>query len=437
MVYRYRSFWLVLLGLILADGGWAQAPSDYWNLLPNSPERGRHDDVFFTSDTTGWLVNLSGEIYHTDDGGATWTLQASLGVGFRSVGFANEQMGWVGSLTEGRVLFETRDGGATWTDITHRLGGTVPSGICGLWVVNEQVVYGVGRYSGPPYVIKSTDGGLTWTVRNLTGQIETIVDVFFFDAQRGVIVGGNNSNLEQAQSVVLMTDDGGTTWHQQHLGQATGEWGWKISFPTPMTGYVSVERTRLGARLLKTTNGGATWQELLIENSAPLQGTGFATENLGWVSGRGMTWQTDDGGATWQQIELDGRMNRFRLFGDSLGYAAGSRVYKFNPSMATASEEQPMVPQPFRLQQNYPNPFRGSTTLSYVLSDATDVSLAVYDVLGRHVATLVDEQQPPDIYRVDWDGTTHAGEAVTPGVYIYRLHAGGRTQTGTMVLLRN
>jgi recombination protein RecR len=73
--------------------------------------------------------------------------------------------------------------------------------------------------------------------------------------------------------------------------------------------------------------------------------------------------------------------------------------------MPTALDEEPMVPQTFRLEQNYPNPFSGSTTLSYVLSEATDVSLAVYDVLGR-------QQQPLDIYRVDWDGTTDAGVVV-------------------------
>jgi hypothetical protein len=57
-------------------------------------------------------------------------------------------------------LFETRDGGATWANISNRIVGPDPAGICGLWVVNERLVYDVGRWNGPPMFIKSADGGM-------------------------------------------------------------------------------------------------------------------------------------------------------------------------------------------------------------------------------------------------------------------------------------
>lgn len=442
MTYLSRPLVFALLILFVVEAGQAQVVSEYWEPLPNSPHRinqfSRHDDIFFISATTGWIVNLSGEIFHTVDGGATWVQQADLSVPLRSVGFASEQVGWAGTLDGEAVLFETRDGGATWTDITDQLGNLVPEGICGLWVVNEQVVYGVGQFNGPPRLIKTTDGGVTWSGQDLSSQIGTLVDVYFFDEQRGVIVGGSNPELREGNVVVLMTEDGGATWQVRHQGQSTdGEWGWKIAFPTPTTGYVSVESFEPGGRLLKTTDGGQTWHPLFIAESTPLQGIGFGTATLGWVSGRGQTWQTEDGGATWQQIELDGRINRFRLFGDSLGYAVGNHVSRFSPTMPTALEEQPPMPHAFRLEQNHPNPFSGVTTVSYVLSRAAEVSLVVYDVLGRRITTLVEEQQQPDIHRIDWDGTTEANVPVASGVYIYLLRVGEHMQSGTMLLVRN
>lgn len=104
-------------------------------------------------------------------------------VQFRSVAFANENVGWAGSLTEDYVLYETRDGGQTWQDITNRIMGADIPGICGLWVASENIIYGVGRYSSPARLIKSTDGGQTWFARDMSSQAEVLVDVFFFDEQ--------------------------------------------------------------------------------------------------------------------------------------------------------------------------------------------------------------------------------------------------------------
>src|SRR5690606_38992023 len=146
------------------------------------------------------------------------------------------------------------------------------------------------------------------------------------DENEGLAVGGTNANLSATsnRAVVLRTTDGGETWVRQFVSTGFGsEWGWKITFPTRQVGYVSVEyRTaRSSGKVLKTIDGGLTWAEVEIPAGDPyrgLQGVGFLTEDLGWASGRGEASLTVDGGEHWQPFSsLDGRVNRFRFFGDS------------------------------------------------------------------------------------------------------------------------
>ena len=77
------------------------------------------------------------------------------------------------------------------------------------------------------------------------------------------------------------------------------------------------------------------------------------------------------------------------------------------------------VPKEYRLEQNYPNPFNPTTKIRYELPRHTIVSLTVYDVLGREVAVLVDEEKQAGRYVVDWQPTN-----ISSGVYLYRLQAG-------------
>jgi len=89
------------------------------------------------------------------------------------------------------------------------------------------------------------------------------------------------------------------------------------------------------------------------------------------------------------------------------------------------------VPSTFGLDQNYPNPFNPATVIGYQLPSASHVRLEVYDVLGRSVATLVDENQAPGSYRVPFDG-----HALATGMYIYRLQAGTASIVKKMLLIK-
>ena len=97
------------------------------------------------------------------------------------------------------------------------------------------------------------------------------------------------------------------------------------------------------------------------------------------------------------------------------------------------------APEQYILSQNYPNPFNPKTVINYQLPapsgvEGTVVSavrVAVYDILGREVAVLVNENKPAGAYQVIFDGS-----ALPSGVYFYRIQAGGFEQTRKLVLLK-
>ncbi len=93
--------------------------------------------------------------------------------------------------------------------------------------------------------------------------------------------------------------------------------------------------------------------------------------------------------------------------------------------------------EPFFLSQNYPNPFNQTTTIEFQIPATTFVSLKIYDISGREIATLVNEQKPAGIYKVQWDGKNSAGETVSSGMYFYQVKAGNSfMETRKMILLR-
>ena len=94
-----------------------------------------------------------------------------------------------------------------------------------------------------------------------------------------------------------------------------------------------------------------------------------------------------------------------------------------------------VVPERFTLGQNYPNPFNPSTIIPYQLAASSAVRLEVFNLLGQHLATLVDGERAAGFHTATWQATDGAGRAVGAGVYIYRMTVGVESQTGRMVLI--
>lgn len=94
-------------------------------------------------------------------------------------------------------------------------------------------------------------------------------------------------------------------------------------------------------------------------------------------------------------------------------------------------DEHPNVITEYRLEQNYPNPFNPSTTIQYSLAQRGDVTVVIYDVLGKQVAKLVNETQGPGEHQVKWDASK-----LSSGIYFYSIQSGQFNQTKKMILMK-
>jgi hypothetical protein len=116
--------------------------------------------------------------------------------------------------------------------------------------------------------------------------------------------------------------------------------------------------------------------------------------------------------------------------------SAWSSTWRFTTDIGTRVQEREAIPREFSLCQNHPNPFNPSTMIKYDLSQQVEVKLMIFNMLGRHVRTLVEQTQPAGRYTVTWDGRNEQGLPVSSGTFLYQLRAGNFVQTRRMALVR-
>lgn len=94
------------------------------------------------------------------------------------------------------------------------------------------------------------------------------------------------------------------------------------------------------------------------------------------------------------------------------------------------------IPQGFSLSQNHPNPFNPTTTIHHILPEESDVTISIYNLLGKKISQLTSETQNIGSHTIQWNGTDQQGNPVPAGIYFYQLQAGDFVQTKKMVLMK-
>lgn len=328
-----------------------------WQKLPSEPYKGKQDDISFVSRNVGWYGNGQGKLYRTANGGDAWTkVWEQPGTFIRALGFVDERNGYLGNVgteyypnvTDTRPLYRTRDGGATWAAV-EAPGIEIVKGICGIDIVRERrifqgemreavVIHAAGRVGGPATMLRSVDGGVTWKVIDLKPHAGMILDVKFFDARNGLVCAATPDDLEKANALILRTADGGETWVRVYQSARPFENCWKMSFPSRNVGYATVQNYQEGTTarvVVKTTDGGATWQELPLVSDAKVRefGVGFVTEERGWVGTTTGGFETRDGGRSWAPVAMGAAVNKIRVLKDGArfrAFAIGVEVHRLD-----------------------------------------------------------------------------------------------------------
>lgn len=343
------------------------------------------------------------QVMYSTNGGADWQLgnySASDDQDLNSISMVNGTTGYVAG-DEG-VIAKTTDGGATWNPTTGTTGLTTELNKAVFVNVNTGYVFGT---SGQGH--KTTDGGGTWNTLTTGMGTSAIYGAGFIDANTGWVVG--------ASGKIFKTTDGGTTFTQQ-----TSNYGSTLnamSMVNASTGYT----VGLSGTVRKTTDGGTTWDTTNVPFTSSLYGIHFINANTGTVVGAGgAVYRTTDGGATWEFDNTGGST----LYGISMSNphacfinGLNGNVFKYDNPPSGNGTFTNNVPEKYFLDQNYPNPFNPSTTIKFGLPREGSVSLRIYDMAGREVANIFNNQRinaGQVSYKFD-------GSSLASGVYFYSL----------------
>ncbi|MCE9523263.1 MAG: hypothetical protein K8S25_12630 [Alphaproteobacteria bacterium] len=355
-----RKFFAAAAGLTLGAlsrrSSAATAPAP-WRQLPTDAYTGKQDDICFVTKDIGWYGNGAGKLYRTANGGESWNkIWEQPGTFIRALGFIDERNGFLGNVgtdyypkvTDTHPLYRTRDGGASWTKV-EAPGIDIVKGICGIDILQQQrifqgelrpatVIHAAGRVGGPATMLRSVDGGETWSVVDLRPHAGMILDVKFFDAQNGLVCAATSDDVEKASALILRTADGGATWNRAYQSARPFENCWKMSFPSRQVGYATVQNYQEGATarvVAKTVDGGITWRELPLVNDAQVRefGVGFLNERYGWVGTTTSGFETRDGGESWSPVDMGRAVNKIRIVQDGdrfRAFAIGVGIHRLD-----------------------------------------------------------------------------------------------------------
>jgi photosystem II stability/assembly factor-like uncharacterized protein len=421
------SLLIISQSVLLSQSGWFQQYSGTNHTL---------NSVYFLNDQTGYVVGEKGVVLKTSNGGNNWSNIFNQTIYDAScVYFSNISTGWVyidnGDYErDSSFIIKTTNEGLTWNKF-YIDSSNIPWDFADLKFVNPNT----GFLTNNSGVKKTTNGGMDWVTTfnySLTG-------VFFTDSYTGW-VGGRYPGI-------FKSTDAGVTWVNQPQPAIQNQSGVDLYFLNSLTGFCIPKGFGITGPLYSTTNGGINWVRRNELSNYSYRRIMFVNPNTGymlahdWIIYINKLAKTTDGGLNWVIHNLNYNTNFSKLFFSSIntGWAVGDSgvILKSTNGGVTIGVNQisTEIPQSFSLHQNYPNPFNPTTKIRFDMpSGSVDehiVKLCIYDILGKEVTVLVNEELNPGVYEVDFDGIN-----LPSGIYYYSLSAGSFTQTKKMVLIK-
>jgi photosystem II stability/assembly factor-like uncharacterized protein len=434
MKKTYLSITIIFL-LILVNELY---PQNFWPRVTSPTTKGLNK-CCFTDVLNGWAAGDSGVIIHTSNGGISWYIQDSSSLyNIKDLFFVNSRLGWAlanDQLSIKTYLIKTTNGGNNWN---RSIFFDSSKAFISIYFIDSLNGF-IGGWNVSMY--KTTNSGLTWFKPTVDTGNFTPYGIYKFTFYNSSAVGlACGGNLDVG-GIVCKTTNSGLNWNCGVIS------------PVPLLDLKYLNPNKivsvggeydLSTGLVRSFNAGATW---IIDSTFQYFGTAtsLAYRNLAevWIPS-GPNWLVSYDSASpgsWREIPIPYSQSIVycALFADSLnGWAVGNAggIYKFDTSLIGINPSSRNIPLEFRLYQNYPNPFNPETTIKFEIPfvkadrNAT-IRIVVYDLLGREIAKLLNQEFKPGTYNIKWDGTGYAS-----GIYFYRLEAGTFTETKKMVLLK-
>jgi photosystem II stability/assembly factor-like uncharacterized protein len=344
--------------------------------------------IQFLNVNTGYAAGAY--LFKTTNGGFNWNvINAPAGALAQDMHVLNTDTIWIAHTEITRNLYRTTNGGASWT-----LQFTYPGSLTKIYMYNARI----GFFSTLFKTYKTTNSGLNWS--EIIGQ-DGFKDIHFVDSLTGW----------KANGPIKKTINGGANWVTQVLPTGgviitSGILNFSVLNRDTLwaVGGLAVINSLARGIVFRTTNGGDNWLFQIPDTSIPSNTyysyTQFINSKIGWAHTLLIgIHTTDSGDATW-----------------------------LTPVSQISSE----IPKEFILHQNYPNPFNPNTNIRYQLKVRKFVKLKVFDISGRELIELVNEEQPAGTYEVDFSGYGYSS-----GIYFYSLIVNGAlVSTKKMALVK-
>jgi photosystem II stability/assembly factor-like uncharacterized protein len=409
-------FVLILVSLpIYAQFGWYRQNANSTNLVGG---------VHMFNDNKAIVVGFNGLVRTTTNGGTNWAL-TSVGISsnLHKVTFMNDLMGVI--IGELGIILYTSNGGASWNST-----GSVSNNLNDVRYVEVG-----GEASNTAYIagtngliLKSTNGGLNWNSLN-SGTTQMLNDVSFADFNTGFVCGING--------IVLKTTNGGVNWTPKNTG-LTDINNYGIRFLNKDTGIVVGGSVSFNnGCIFKTTNGGTTWTVKLLNYFGSINMPYYHDANTITVVGNyGVILRSYDGGNSWtiQGNQSNEYLHDVDFSNSSVGIAVGKNgaiVKTTSGGLVNVSLQSTLKPESFSLKQNYPNPFNPATKISFDIKNSTFASLKIFDMSGKEIKALVDENLAAGSYEINFNASE-----LNSGVYFYTLKTNEYTETKKMMLVK-
>jgi photosystem II stability/assembly factor-like uncharacterized protein len=359
---------------------------------------------FINTNNSCLALHPNGEIflayyppYRTTDDGKHWdTCKTSMSSTMTIAIIPNGNI-YTGSYLS--YLYRSTDIGNTWQQITTPACSTLVAGKSG-------TIYAFGGQ----YFSCSSDSGNSWTTYNIMDYVTITIYSISASVLYSFAEVNNNFFLGTYDGIVRSTDNG-ATWSYANMG-----------LPTTVKHKVT---SMSGDSIIKYYG-----YPIIPTITSNTKGDIFIGCNCG-------VYCSTNGGDTWflynDGIPQDVSVSALTVDSSGFLYAGTTdgMVFKSTQTIVGVEDVQNIMPLAWKLDQNYPNPFNPITHIKYQISKLSKVSLKIYDLLGREVVALVNEEKLAGKYEVKWDAGKYAS-----GIYFATICAGDYFRTIKLVLIK-
>jgi photosystem II stability/assembly factor-like uncharacterized protein len=393
-----------------------------------------YNTIAFANSQTGFIGGSFRHLMKTTNSGFNWFMDYNIQIDYntgiiKKIQFINEYDGWL--LTD-NDFYRTFNGGNNWSIYNtsiYRPSQFYFLNLATGWVTKDSS-FGGNNFCA---LYKTTDYGLTFIPKGFMHSLGSM-DIKFYDSFYGYACFGDLFT----DTCLYRTTDGGNSWKGIPLSTVTC-----VDITTRENACIVQMSYGTEGYIYKTSNGGDNWYRVTNFKSDWYR-LKFANQNTGFALNYNKNiYFTTNGGDNWIYSYIGAVLGLSDIYVSSGGFAIAvgqyGKIYRTSNygGLIGINNISSEIPDNVYLFQNYPNPFNPITKIKYqipknVKGHTTYVILNVYDITGKKIETLVNENQEVGTFEVTFNGSN-----LPSGIYFYRLEVDGLiVETKKMILLK-